>query len=689
MKYCAFISYCRSDAADAKWLLRKLETYRVPRRLVGTQGARGPIQRRLGTFFRDREELAAGDDLGTVVRAALADSDALIVICSPAAARSSWVNAEVEAYQRLGGQEHILAFVVAGVPGVAPSPDNCFPRALIAADADGKIREPLAADARRNGDGRHRAFTKLVAGLLGVDYDMLARREAQRRIRRITAVAVFSLLGMFVALGLAVTAYVARNDAARRQAQAEDIMSFMVDDLRHKLTAVGRLDLMRAVDDKATSYYATLHARDLTEGVLEQQGRLLVGIGQERTKEGQQDAALNAFREAHERSQTLYDRDPANGHRLFDLAQTEYWIGWVAFQQARYDEAGVWLRRYRDSALRLAAMDRSNLDWQMEVAYGYQNLAILDEKLGRYASAQQAVERQLALYRRWIAERPHDLSLRYQAANAASWLGTLSLRLGALHDAEDDFTEMVEGLKLNVSAEPANTEWQDAIVQGFIFLADAQEQLGRRAQARASIDQANAIAGSLVAHDPANNEWRLTLATSVWRQAALARTPAEAAERLDTALHLLEAVQKVQPGSEYVTSHLAGVWNTRAKLALAHDSSSDAQDSAAKAVAAAQKLWDRVHSEEFRVLLAQSTLTAGDVAARYRDRESARAAWERARDLLEEAANRAEPLPFNRLECLVNSLYRLGDMDAAEPYRKRLEAAGFVPAEPFVRTAGL
>jgi len=45
MKYCAFISYNRADAAVAKWLLRRLETYRVPKRPVGARGADGVIGR--------------------------------------------------------------------------------------------------------------------------------------------------------------------------------------------------------------------------------------------------------------------------------------------------------------------------------------------------------------------------------------------------------------------------------------------------------------------------------------------------------------------------------------------------------------------------------------------------------------------------------------------------------------------
>src|SRR5262245_52290502 len=100
MRFRAFLSYSHADAAWARWLLRRPETYRVPSRLVGTQGTKGTIERRLGTFFRDREELPTAGDLGSTIHEALAESAALIVICSPAAAHSRWVNAEIEAFHR-------------------------------------------------------------------------------------------------------------------------------------------------------------------------------------------------------------------------------------------------------------------------------------------------------------------------------------------------------------------------------------------------------------------------------------------------------------------------------------------------------------------------------------------------------------------------------------------------------------
>src|SRR5688572_13154120 len=193
MRFRAFLSYSHADAEWARWLLRRLETYRVPSRLVGTRGTHGEIGARLGTFFRDRDELPSSGDLGSTIREALGESAALIVVCSPAAAQSRWVNAEVEAFRASGRGDRVLCFVIAGEPGSSDPAQQCFPPALLSAANDGRAIEPLAADARHEGDGRERAFLKLVAGLLGIGYDALARREAQRRQRKWAMVAAASV----------------------------------------------------------------------------------------------------------------------------------------------------------------------------------------------------------------------------------------------------------------------------------------------------------------------------------------------------------------------------------------------------------------------------------------------------------------------------------------------------------------
>jgi len=78
-RYWAFISYSQRDVRWASWLHRALETYSIPRKLVG-QGEKAAIPRRLFPVFRDREELPGASDLGEKLTEALKQSKSLIVI---------------------------------------------------------------------------------------------------------------------------------------------------------------------------------------------------------------------------------------------------------------------------------------------------------------------------------------------------------------------------------------------------------------------------------------------------------------------------------------------------------------------------------------------------------------------------------------------------------------------------------
>jgi hypothetical protein len=168
-KYRAFISYSHKDEKWASWLHRALETYRVPKYLVGQDTAFGKVPDRLGKVFRDREELASAHSLGNELEQALADSACQIVICSPNAATSHWTNEEIKAYKRLGRENRIFCLIVDGEPYASGNPETadeeCFPEAVrFRAGPDGELTdqpsEPIAADARTHGDGKQNAKLK-------------------------------------------------------------------------------------------------------------------------------------------------------------------------------------------------------------------------------------------------------------------------------------------------------------------------------------------------------------------------------------------------------------------------------------------------------------------------------------------------------------------------------------------------
>ena len=217
-KYWAFISYSQRDAAWAQRLHAQLESYRVPRSLIGRRTGDRVIPRRLIPVFRDRSELASSPDLVHEIRAALQSSRSLIVICSPNAAASRWVEEEIRTFKALGRGEQIFPLMVDGEPNAPDGQDNspveCFaPSLRFDFGPDGsrakRATEPIAADARAGKDGWKDACLKLIAGLLNVGFDELRRRELRRQRHRRLGFAMAVFAGV-VTIGLG---YVGLADA--------------------------------------------------------------------------------------------------------------------------------------------------------------------------------------------------------------------------------------------------------------------------------------------------------------------------------------------------------------------------------------------------------------------------------------------------------------------------------------------
>ena len=190
-KYWAFISYSHQDRKWGDWLHKTLETYRVPRRLVGMASRDGTVPKRIFPVFRDREELPTSSDLGANLREALQQSRYLIVVCSPRSAVSRWVNEEIRAFKSCGTEDRVLCLIVDGEPNATDKPElglsECFPETIRwRMDSQGVLThermEPIAADARPGLDGKAKARLKLIAGMLGVSYDELWQREKRRTI---------------------------------------------------------------------------------------------------------------------------------------------------------------------------------------------------------------------------------------------------------------------------------------------------------------------------------------------------------------------------------------------------------------------------------------------------------------------------------------------------------------------------
>ena len=408
-KYRAFISYSHADEEWAKWLHRALETYRVPKRLVGKETPFGPVPERLTPVFRDRDELATATSLGDILTAALEQSACQLVICSMKSAKSRWVNEEIKTFKRLGKSHRIFAVIVDGEPHASANPatahEECFPPALIfKMGADGELThepsEPIAADLRPGKDGKIDVKLKLVAGMLGVGLDELKQREAHRRHRQAMFLAAASLTGMAITSTLAGAAWLARNEAERQRARAEDEAETA------RQTTGFMLGLFK-VSDPSEALGNTITAREILDKGAERidqelagrpgiQATLMDTMGTVYTSLGLYDSAVPLVRKAYEKRQRL------RGANHEETAASLNHLGEVLTLRADYAEAEWRL----SEALQIR---RTLLGPQSKpVADTLLVYADLQRAKGDHAKAEEAIREALRVLRKLYGKKkPH------------------------------------------------------------------------------------------------------------------------------------------------------------------------------------------------------------------------------------------------------------------------------------------
>lgn len=682
-RYMAFLSYSHKDAATADWLHEALEEFRVPHRLVGKLSDEGVVPKRLTPIFRDRHELAASPDLGEEIQEAIEASRFLIVLCSPAAARSKWIDQEIACFKRIHGDDRILAAIVDGEPFASDDPDRaaeeCFPQSLRTHFDDlgrptKQRAEPVAADLRETADGRKMGLLKIIAGMLGVGLDELAQREAKRRYRRLYAITAASIAGMLFASGLAYMAFDARDAARDQRREAESLIGFMLGDLRDKLEPVGRLDLLDSVGARALAYYEKQDKSDLSEEALAQRSRALTLMGEMAFTRGDLDRALRLYREAMASTGEAMRRAPDKPQNLFDHAQNVFWVGYVDFQRGDLDKAGAAFREYRRLAEGMIRLAPDNPDYRLELIYADTNLGTVLKQQRRYGEAAETYQQLLEPAESLAARYPENLEYQRQLAEALAWLAEAREYVGQLDEAiahRDRELSLLARLWATNKGDTTITQKELAARRALARLYASRGQLDR------AIEESNiaaAIIMRLTKTEPNNTEWagvgvQSNLERADWLLAA--NRPAEAAavanSACDASARLLARDRSV---ADWRTKLPLNCLQTRARIATRAGAVDQAIALARQALALARTKRNPI-DKAFAIASAERTL--GDALLRGGQREAARGAYERA---LAAWPKGVEERPQELAE-RANLLHRLGRRTEANRLSRQLASMGY------------
>ena len=368
--------------------------------------------------------------------------------------------------------------------------------------------------------------------------------KPRRRVRRL-ALAVVAIVLVTAGVKYTVDLRTARREAEQRRGQAEELITFMLGDLRERLTPVGRLDVLDEVGAKALAYFDSLPEAARTDDDRMRQSKALTQIGEVRVAQGDSAGASKVLQDAFALADDVVRRHPDRGEWQASLAATRFWLGYIQWEQGNLDGALAEFREYQTVAERLVALEPARSDWQHELANAHTNVGAVLEARGEIDAAIDAFRAAVTIKQALVDAHPGDTANQASLANSLSWLGDAVRHKGNLAEAIAHHRAQAAILKGLYERETGNTDWR-------YRAAIAENKVG--IMLRLTGDAAGALerqrtyerlARSLTAHDPANADWqrehasaRATLAYDLIR----ADRSAEALIELRGALATLEAL---------------------------------------------------------------------------------------------------------------------------------------------------
>ena len=215
-----FISYSRKDIDFARAIEKALKNYFPPKELS--------VPKRRLVVFRDEEDFT-GVEYNQSLRRHLENSKKMLVICSPNARASEFVNEEIRMFAEMKGAGNIIPVLLSGIPNnEARSHEHekfkAFPQSLT-----NVMRMPLAASfidfdpaqTKLYKGAYEGSWYTVLSNFYGIKRSEIEQRERKRRNRQLwlrTTIVAGVIITLTIAL---IIALVQRRTAIKAQADTK------------------------------------------------------------------------------------------------------------------------------------------------------------------------------------------------------------------------------------------------------------------------------------------------------------------------------------------------------------------------------------------------------------------------------------------------------------------------------------
>lgn len=362
-----------------------------------------------------------------------------------------------------------------------------------------------------------------------------------QRHRAATAAAVLALAAALVALGFAIRYTVdikrERRSAEEAREQAEQIVTFLLDDLYSELEPFARRDFLDRVATQVTGYFDAL-PEALRAGSAVRHAQALRNLGRVKLQQGDIAAGRVAIEAALALDQRAVEADGGRD-ALEGLAFDHRRMADVLERVGERDAALAAVERALAIRRELLAADPDSLTQREEMAWDLSELGwALRDKVD-LSSSIDAFRRSVALRRELLAIEPRAEWRKWLGAALKDLGATLSMS-GSPLAGEPIAQEAVTTLTELAESDPTRTDYLGEAAAAWWGLSTVIEELGDRPRAIDAMNQSIQLFARWTVRDPTvSRAWEF-LAAGHLKLASLVQDRDEAEAAARRALEALE-----------------------------------------------------------------------------------------------------------------------------------------------------
>lgn len=378
-----FISYSRKDKEFARSLEKALESYKPPKDLN--------VPHKNLVVFRDEGDFT-GVEYHESIERHLGGSTKMILICSPHARNSSYVNEEVSRFVRTKGVSNVIPLLLSGIPNnearSGQEYEMAFPDALLEVMEMPIAVNYIGLDAKRDRVDKgsfYGSWCTLLANFYNLTRSEIEQRDKKRQAR-VWFKAISMITVVIVALlALSVFAWISRGEAIGQRKLAEEQRAEAV--RQSKLAKEQRAEAVRqsklAEEQKGEAVRQRQLADEQRTVALKAFYQLTYKIPLELEKFPRTEKIReNLVRESIGYLDELQKLTPESLDIKRELATNHRLLGAILEKVGRFQEA---LEEYRTSASFYEPMLRqepTNAFWYRDLFVSYYNSGRMLDKLG-------------------------------------------------------------------------------------------------------------------------------------------------------------------------------------------------------------------------------------------------------------------------------------------------------------------